>query len=457
MIPPHFDRPPLVQVYQAADDPFSHYGGHIAEIDCFVKYGGSMLPPVRANRIQFHEKLAPLFEPHRYKILYGGRGGVKSWSIARALLILGQQKRLRILCGREFMNTMEDSVHRLLKDQIELLGLSDWYHVTAKSITAPNGTMFRFVGLGDMSTGASRTKLKSFESFDILWVEEAESVTDRTWEVIIPTIRKKGSEIWISYNPNLASDATYQRFHPDGTGIPAGAAVIELNWRENLWFTDEMRFEKDHAFLTDPEAAAHIWDGHLRMHADACIFKDKYIVHDFDTPADAVFHHGVDWGFAIDPQVILRSYITGSIGEEELWIDREGWQVGLEINDTAAMWDQTVPTARKWPIKADSARPELISYMRRQGFNIEAAEKWEGCVEDGIAHLRAFRKIHIHTRCRHTADEFKLYSYKIDKATGQILPMAVDKHNHCPDAERYALDGFIQRRGLLGMWERLGA
>jgi phage terminase large subunit len=135
------------------------------------------------------------------------------------------------------------------------------------------------------------------------------------------------------------------------------------------------------------------------------------------------------------------------VKDDVLYVDREAFGHQVELDDTPALFD-SIPTARKWPIKADSARPETISYVRRQGFpQLGPAEKWKGSVEDGIAALKAFRQIVVHERCPHIAKEFRLYSYKIDKVTGDILPIIVDKHNHGIDALRYALDGYIRGRG----------
>jgi phage terminase large subunit len=440
---------------------FAYYGG---EQDPLAAYGGGLIPVPSTHTIQFHEKLADsLFLPARYKVLEGGRGGMKSWGVARALLIMALEKRIRVLCAREFMSSIEDSVYKLLKDQIEQMGMGAWFTVTKRNIRAYNGSEFTFIGLNDITQKMSRTKIKSFEGIDICWVEEAESTTDESWQLLIPTIRKRGSEIWIVYNPNLASDATYRRFHENP---PPGTIHITLNWRDNLWMSPELTLEKDHLFLVDPEAAAHVWDGELRKHAEAAIFRSKYSVHTFESPYGARFYHGVDWGFAQDPTCMVRMFITGQPPYEELWIDREAWGIGVEINELArdpnnpdskpGLFDR-IETAHQWPIKADSARPEHISYLRRNaGLRITAAEKWDGSIIDGIKHLRGFVQIHIHKDyCPHTAEEFKLYSYKIDRMTGEVLPIIVDRFNHCVDAVRYALSDFIQQRGKLGIWKRL--
>ena len=441
---------------------FTKYGG---SDDPLAAYGGGLVPTPSPYTIQFHEKVAGvLFDKARYKVLEGGRAGMKSWAVARALLVLCLQKRIRILCAREFMTSIEDSVYKLLKDQIAQMGMGAWFTVTKRGIQAYNGSEFIFIGLGDVTQKQSRTKIKSFEAVDICWVEEAETITDESWQLLIPTIRKAGSEIWIVYNPNLSSDATYKRFH---LNPPPGTIHVNMNWRDNLWMSAELLMEKDHLFAVDPEAAAHVWDGELRKHAEAAVFRGKYTVHNFETPAEARFFHGVDWGFAMDPTVMVRMFITGQPPYEDLWIDREAWAVNAEINELVSnptdpfakpgLFDK-IETCRTWPVKADSARPEHISYLRRNAaMNIAPAEKWDGSIVDGIKHLRGFSQIHIHKdQCPHTAEDFRLYSYKVDRMTSEVLPVIVDKHNHSPDAIRYALDDFIQRRGVAQMWARLG-
>ena len=170
-----------------------------------------------------------------------------------------------------------------------------------------------------------------------------------------------------------------------------------------------------------------------------------------EPPEGTQIRFGADWGFSVDPTALVRFWIL----DEELYIDYEAYGYGVEIDETPQLFD-SLPEARDWPIKADAARPETISYMSHQGFRIYAAEKWNGSVEDGIAHIKGFKRIHIHPRCRHTAEEFRLYSYKIDATTQEVLPILVDANNHAIDAIRYGLDEFIQRRGVTQVWEQLG-
>lgn len=391
------------------------------------------MPPIN---IQIAEPFEPLFRPARYKVFYGGRGGAKSWAFAQALIIQALQKPLRVLCARELQSSIADSVHKLLADTIERMGFLARFEITRQSIRAVNGTEFIFKGLRHNST-----EIKSLEGVDICWVEEGQSVSKDSWDLLIPTIRKQGSEIWISFNPGRPDDETYLRFVKQP---PDDAVVVKVGYQDNPWFPDTLRREMEYCRRVSPDDFRHIWEGEPSILTEAQVFKGRYIVEPFDTPGDARFFHGADWGFANDPTALVRGFIKG----DRLYIDRETYGVGVELDETPQLFD-AIDTARKWPIKADSARPETISYMRRQGFNITPAKKWQGSVEDGLAVLKSFEKIVVHPRCRHTAEEFQLYSYKVDKNNGDVLPVLVDAWNHCIDAIRYALDGYIHGRNPL--------
>ena len=216
------------------------------------------------KNVQFPAKLAFLFEPQRYKVCYGGRGGAKSWGIARALLILGAKSSLRILCAREFQTSIKDSVHKLLCDQIDSMGLTGFYEITDKSICGKNGTEFFFVGLRN-----NVTNVKSIEGVDICWVEEAQTVSKLSWNVLIPTIRKEKSEIWVSFNPELETDETYQRFVLNS---PENCKVVKINWSDNPWFPETLRLEKDALRDRDIEAYNTVWEGLCRQTVDGAIF-----------------------------------------------------------------------------------------------------------------------------------------------------------------------------------------
>lgn len=400
----------------------------------------------KRSELQFPTKLQCLFRPARYKVLLGGRGGAKSWGIARALVLIAASSKKRILCTREVQNTMRDSVHKLLSDTIDAMGLAPWFSITRESIKSLSGSEFIFKGLRFDVQG-----VKSTEGVDICWVEEAQTVSQDSWDVLIPTIRSIGSEIWISFNPGEESDPTYKRFV---VNPPPDAVVVEINYDDNPWFPDVLRREMEYCRSVDFDAYMHIWRGKPRKISKAAIFADKVHVEAFPDDlwehADRLFF-GADFGFATDPSTLIRFFILG----RRLYISHEAYGVGVELDHMPEFYD-AVPGSREWPIMADCSRPETISHIRSRGFAIDAAEKWPGCVEDGIAHIRAFEKIVIHERCKHMIDEANLYSYKVDAKTGQVLPVVVDKHNHCWDAVRYGLDGYIQRRGSLDVWGRLG-
>jgi len=212
----------------------------------------------------FPAKLEFLFHPCRYKILYGGRGGAKSWGVARALLIMGAQRPLRVLCSREIQKSMKDSVHKLLSDQVAALGLSGHYRVLADEIRGSNGTEFVFAGLRH-----NVDSIKSKEGIDIVWVEEAQTVSKSSWDKLIPTIRKTGSEIWVTFNPELESDETYVRFVAEP---PSVAQVVKLTWRDNPWFPEVLRAEKDALQAKDPDAYLTVWEGHCRQALEGAIY-----------------------------------------------------------------------------------------------------------------------------------------------------------------------------------------
>lgn len=215
----------------------------------------------------FPAKFKPLFNPARYKVYWGGRGGAKSWNFARALLILGAQKRLRILCTRELQSSIRESVHKLLSDQIDMLGLSSFYEILQAEIRGVNGTGFFFEGLKH-----NTNKIKSMEGVDICWIEEADKVSESSWSLLIPTIRKPGSEFWISFNPGLKEDATYKRFI---LNPPEGAIVQKVGWQDNPWFPDELRSEMEHLKEVDYDEYLHIWEGELKAFADGAIYGEQ--------------------------------------------------------------------------------------------------------------------------------------------------------------------------------------
>jgi len=391
-------------------------------------------------KVALPEAFQFLTEAARYKVAYGGRGSAKSWSVARVLCLLAASKPIRILCARELQSSIRDSVHRLLADQIDALNLSARLEIQNAEIRGVNGSLFIFEGLRH-----NTTKIKSMEGIDICWVEEAERVSEESWKILVPTIRKPGSEIWVTFNPEQETDPTYTRFVKNP---PPDAIVRKVNHDQNPWFPIELRKEMDYDYRVDPDSAAHIWGGECKKIGDAQVLKGKWTIDDFTPEADWNGpYYGADWGFSQDPTTLVRMWIH----KRTLYIEYEAYGVGVEITETPALFDN-VPGSRKHTIRADSARPETISYMKRQGFNIMAAKKGPGSVEDGIAHLRGYEKIIIHPRCKYAAQEARLYSYKVDKLTGDILPILLDANNHIIDAIRYGLEPVIKPAKLIMEW-----
>jgi phage terminase large subunit len=324
------------------------------------------------------------------------------------------------------------------------MGLSAFFEITLTNIKGLNGSLFIFYGIKN-----NPTKIKSTEGIDIAWVEEAETVSNESWQILIPTIRKNGSEIWMSFNPNQETDPTYRRFI---TTPPDNAAVVPMSWRDNPWFPEELRKEKDYLARVDMDAYEHVWEGKCRQMSNAQIFKGKYRVESFDPqPEWQGPYFGADWGFAQDPTTLVKMWIGGA----KLYVEKELYKIGLDIDFTPTEFDK-IPEARLHAIRADSARPETISYMQRHGYgNLVGVDKWPGSVEEGITILRSFEEIVVHPSCIHTAEEMRLYSYKTDKLTGDVLPEIVDKHNHCIDPIRYGLQPIIKTSGNTGFLDYL--
>jgi phage terminase large subunit len=225
-------------------------------------------------KAEFPLKLQCLFQPSRYKVLYGGRGGAKSWGVARALLIKGAQAPLRVLCAREFQTSIKDSVHKLLCDQIEALGLGSFYEITQTNIKGKNGSEFSFVGLKN-----NVANVKSYEGVDVCWVEEAQTTSRMSWNVLIPTIRKEKSEIWVTFNPELETDETYQRFV---LNPPENCIVQKINWSDNPWFPETLKLEKDALKHRDSQAYNVVWEGLCRQTVDGAIFAKEMQLAELD-------------------------------------------------------------------------------------------------------------------------------------------------------------------------------
>lgn len=418
-------------------------------------------------------KLVPVFakEGVRYRGAFGGRGSAKTRTFAMMSAVKAYQAAEQgisgvILCGREFMNSLEESSMEEVKQAIlSIPWLNDYFDIGEKYIrTKCKRVNYVFCGLRH-----NLDSIKSKARILLAWVDEAESVSDLAWKKLRPTVRESGSEIWVTWNPEKDGSATDKRFRKTP---PKNSIIVEMNYNDNPWFPDVLEEERlDDLNSLEYSDYAWIWEGAYLENSDKQVLANKYVVQSFPDnlwqKADRLLF-GADFGFAKDPNTLVRMFML----DRNLYIEYEAYGAGVELNDMwkfyagkdgatdkqLSEWEVTddakfagIPEARKWPIKADNSRPETISHIKKQGFNISAAKKWQGSVEDGITHLRGFKQIIIHPRCKETAKEARLYSYKTDRITGEVLPIIEDKNNHCWDAVRYGLDGYITQKSNAGL------
>jgi phage terminase large subunit len=370
-----------------------------------------------------------LTKPARYRGAYGGRGSGKSHAFAEYIIRRCVTNKTDVVCVREVQKSLNQSVKKLLEEKIEKLQVGQLFEVQRDQILTPRGGRIIFQGMQNHTADS----IKSLEGYDIAWVEEAQSLSQRSLDLLRPTIRKPGSELLFTWNPRFNSDPVDHLLR--GPEPPPDALVVEVNYEGNPWFPDVLKTEMEYDRRRDTDKYLHVWKGAYVTNSQTRVFKN-WKVEDFEAPADAIHRLGADWGFAVDPTVLVRCHIVG----RTLYVDYEAYMVGCEITDTPALFF-TVPESEKWPIVADSSRPETISYMKRNGFpKIMSAVKGANSVEEGVEWLKSY-DIVVHPRCQHTIDELTLYSYKQDPLTGKSLPRLEDRENHVIDALRYACEG----------------
>lgn len=415
----------------------------------------------------------PLLEPRRFKGAHGGRGSGKSHffadlAIERAML----QPGTRGLMIREHQTTLRQSVKPLIESKIRAMGLQSYFLVQERLIRTPGGGEFTFQGMANHTADS----VKSFEGYDFAWVEEAQSLTQRSLTLLTPTIRKPNSEIWFSWNRRSPTDPVdaFFREHKDDPN----AVCVQANYYDNPWFPDVLKLEMEWCKRHDPEKYRHVWLGDYQTRSEAVVFQHgrHWRIGDPSEfkPREEVqrFYYGADFGFATDPACMVECYIEG----RNLYVTAEVYEVGVEIDYLPFLFggcsDEQlnrlnlqafkelkpaqkdrwtgIPGCRFWPIIADSARPETISYLRRHGFQaMQPARKGSGSVEEGIEFLKGFTIV-VHPDCRHTIDELTTYSYKIDPKTEEVLPVLVDAKNHAIDSLRYAVERL--RKPKLGIF-----
>lgn len=388
--------------------------------------------------IQFPDKLKVLFEPRRYKVLHGGRGGAKSWGVARALLLMGASRTLRVLCAREFQNSISESVHALLSDQISSLGLSDFYSTQNNKVIGRNGTEFYFAGLRH-----NITKIKSFEGVDVCWVEEAQTVSKSSWDTLIPTIRKPGSEIWVTFNPSLEADETYQRFV---VRPPTDSVVVKINWSDNPWFPDVLKQEMLDLKARDPDAWMTVWEGHCKQTLDGAIYANEVRAATADgrftrVPYDQTkpVHTFWDLGRA-DMTAIWFAQIVGFEFRLIDYYENRGQALGHYLKHLQTKGyvygDCWLPHDAQNELLASERT--IAQQARAAGFNVRITPK--SSISDGINAARTlFSTCWFDSeKCADGINCLRNYRYEVDEETQQYSQKPLhDWASHGADAFRY--------------------
>lgn len=381
----------------------------------------------------------PLLRPARFKGVWGGRASGKSHVMAENLVeAMVMDADLRAVCIREVQKSLKFSAKQLIEDKIETLGVGHLFEVQTAEIKRRGGNgICIFQGMQDHTADS----IKSLEGFRIAWIEEAQALSGKSLRLLRPTMRAPGAEIWASWNPDQPDDAIDAFLR--GPIPPENAIVVRANWQDNPWLPDEMRAEIAHDRKGDPETYAHVWLGEYNTRSDAQVFSGRYQVEEF-TPGPGWDgpYFGADWGFAVDPTVLVKCWIAP---DGRVAIEKESGKVGLDIDKTGELWAREIPEAQAQVIRSDSARPETISYLQRHGWpRVTGVDKWKGSVEDGVDWLRA-KGLLIHPQCERAVREARLYRYKKNKG-GDVLPVIEDAENHIIDAVRYALSPLIRHR-----------
>lgn len=414
----------------------------------------------------------PLTVPARYKGAHGGRGSAKSHFFADQLIEKAQLTHaLRWVCVREVQKSLDQSVKLLLEDKIKDYGLTDAFGIMHTQIVTPGGGTIIFQGMQDHTANS----IKSLEGYDGAWVEEAQTLSDRSLELLRPTIRKEyadgtESELWFSWNPQNDTDPVDKLLRKDK---PPHSIVVGTSWRDNPWFPEVLRREMEWDRRIDFDKYLHVWEGAYDTKKNSRVFKN-FRVEAFTAPPSATFFLGADWGYSVDPSTLIRCYeerndpATGQPWpRKRLYIDHECYQIGVEIEYLPAFFDglvcgcqidengralgtcrdaKTHGWARSRQIVADSSRPDTISHLRRHGYSgMDAAKKGQNSVREGVMFLQGYEII-IHPRCVRTLDEFENYGFVVDQLSGLVTNVLEDKKNHIIDPMRYALE---QLRGAL--------
>jgi len=341
------------------------------------------------------------------------------------------------VCIREIQKSLKFSAKRLIESKIRDMGVSHLFDITQTEIKRIGGSgIIIFQGMQDHTAES----IKSLEGFDLALVEEAQSLSARSLELLLPTIRKENSEVWFIWNPDQPDDPVDDFLVKN---IPDDAIVAHVNYLDNPFLPEVSRREAENWLKRDPDSYPHVWLGEYNTRADDQVLSGRWCVEEFEPYEDWDGpYYGADWGFATDPSTLIECWIF----ERNLYVFSELYAHAVETDDLPEFYKGS-PYADRYVIRADNARPETISYMKKHGYpRMQAVKKWPGSVEDGISKIRSFDEIIIHPSCGHTIEEARLWKYKRDRLTGDVMPILIDKHNHCWDAIRYAISPLIKSR-----------
>jgi len=390
------------------------------------------------REIEFPSKLTFLInENHRYKVLYGGRGGAKSWGAARALIIKAAKSKIRVLCAREIQNSIRDSVIKLLSDQIQSMGLSSHFEIQRDVIKGINGSEFLFKGLR-----MNVQEIKSTEGIDICWVEEAQTVSKASWDVLIPTIRKDGSEIWITFNPELDTDITYQRFVMNP---PATAKVVKVNWQDNPWFPKELIAEKDDLKERDPDSYLTVWEGNCRAVLDGAIYANELRQATNDNRITSVPYDstkGVQCIFDLGRADKTSIWFVQQVGFEYRLIDFYENR-GFAFNHYIKVVREKPYIIERLVLPHDATAALLASertieqQAKDNGFDTTVLAR--ASIESGIDAARAIfnRCWFDENKCVDGLNALRRYRYEIDDSGQWSKRPLHDEYSHAADAFRY--------------------
>jgi phage terminase large subunit len=378
----------------------------------------------------FHHLTDPGHEDYgkRFNFFKGGRGGMRTTSIARAFVDWMADGPVRLCAARSFQNSIADSNKQAIEDQINALGIRHRFSITDKHIESDVGGVCTFRGLE-----RNPDSFKSFESLDALWWEEANAATRATLDKVTPTLRKKGSRLIFSYNPEDRNDPI-ENLQKVYMNHPLGCVIRHTNYTDNPWVTQELIADALSLKASDYERYLHVFEGQYWSQSEASILGKKLRSWQFEVGSDFEGPFiGVDWGFSKDPTAVTESYIK----DNKLFIRRAFNKVRLELDDTVSWLVSKVPAIEKYASYADSARPETISKVSRSIPLMRGVVKGKGSVEDGVVYLQSFDEIVVHPECSpDTLSELRSYCYKVDK-NDNVTKVIVDESNHYADSLRY--------------------